>query len=158
MLVFNASPLIVSAKAGLISRFLSIWPDILIPIPVVEEVLAPGREYDPAVEWLSKAENKIRWRESNPPSSFLQAWDLGLGETSVLQFCSDHSGYMAVLDDMAARNCAKACGVPVTGTVGLLLQASHLDTDFSLKDGIQSVRDAGLYLSDSLVERVLQKG
>lgn len=65
---------------------------------------------------------------------------------------------MAVLDDMAARNCARACGVPVTGTVGLLLQAANADPSFSLKDGIQTVRDAGLYLSDSLMMKVLHRG
>jgi len=59
------------------------------------------------------------------------------------------------LDDMAARNCAHACGVPVTGTVGLVLQAAKADPSFSIAVGIQAVRDAGLYLSDNLILKLL---
>ena len=155
MLVFNASPLIVSAKAGLMDRFVGLWPDLVVPLAVVQEVLASGLERDAACDWLCKPQNRRRRREVNPPVPFLQAWDLGSGESSVLQFCLEQPGTMAVLDDMAARKCARACGVSVTGTVGLLLQAAKVDPSFSLADGIQAVRDAGLYLSDSLIEKLL---
>ncbi len=155
MLVFNASPLIVSAKAGFMDRFVGIWSDLVIPRAVVNEVMAVEMDRDPAIDWLSQTMHITRFVETNPPVPFLQAWDLGQGETSVLQFCLDHPGAMAVLDDMAARNCAHACGVPVTGTVGLVLQAAKADPSFSIAVGIQAVRDAGLYLSDNLILKLL---
>lgn len=155
MLVFNASPLIVSVKAGLMERFIDLWPDLVIPEAVAEEVMARGHEDDPASIWLNEFARKSCRVTVGAPNPFIAAWDLGSGESAVLQCCMDRPGAMAVLDDFAARKCAQSCGIPVTGTVGLLLQSAKKDPAFSLGEAIQAIQVAGLYLSKPLIKQIL---
>lgn len=53
------------------------------------------------------------------------AWDLGAGETAVLAYALAHPGWTAILDDGAARRCAKVFGVPHKGTLGVVLLAKQ---------------------------------
>ena len=46
----------------------------------------------------------------------IQAWDLGLGESSVLTWGYTHQGTEIIIDDLAARRCATALGIPFRGT------------------------------------------
>jgi predicted nucleic acid-binding protein len=49
--------------------------------------------------------------------------DLGPGETEVLALALESSSPVVVLDDGLARRAAKVLNVPLTGTLGLLLDA-----------------------------------
>lgn len=57
----------------------------------------------------------------------IERWDLGAGEASVLAFAAANKGWEAVLDDLEARRCAAALGIPTTGTVGIVLRARQAD-------------------------------
>ncbi len=58
------------------------------------------------------------------PDSILE-WGLGVGESSVLAFALGHSGTEAIIDDLAARKCAAALGIPVRGTLGIVPSAKR---------------------------------
>ncbi len=51
------------------------------------------------------------------------AWDLGAGEAAVLTWAIARRGTIAIVDDLAGRKCARAHGIPLTGTLGLVLSA-----------------------------------
>ncbi len=55
----------------------------------------------------------------------LAAWDLGLGESQVLSWIYQNPGYEAILDDRAAKNAAASLGIPVRGTLGVILLAKR---------------------------------
>ncbi len=50
--------------------------------------------------------------------------DLGNGETQVLTLALESSDPLAILDDARARRMAATLGIPVEGTLGLLLGAA----------------------------------
>jgi predicted nucleic acid-binding protein len=81
------------------------------------------------------------------------AWDLGLGEAEVLSWATLPPGAVAVVDDRAARRCAQVIGVGTCGTLGVVLEAKRAQLVPAATPLIQSLRSAGLFLSDSLVER-----
>ena len=51
--------------------------------------------------------------------------DLGPGKREVLAIASETPGSLAVLDDARARHYARLLGIPVTGTVGVLVYAKQ---------------------------------
>ncbi len=50
-------------------------------------------------------------------------WDLGRGEFEAIAWAYQHSGHGAILDDLAARKCARSLEIPMHGLVGLILMA-----------------------------------
>lgn len=106
----------------------------------------------------ARALSEHRWLErvaAVPVPPKVAAWDLGAGEEAVLSHATCRPGCIAVLDDYAARTCAKALGVPVVGTLGLALSARRSGRVASARALIEELRQAGLYLSEHLVRDAL---
>ena len=119
--VVNASPLIVLGKLGHLDLLSSLCAEVVIPDAVVREVCA-GPADDPARRVLEAEELGSR-EQVTVIDPVVAAWDLGAGEAEVLTWARRHAGYEAILDDLAARNCARALSLPVRGTLGVLLLA-----------------------------------
>lgn len=66
--------------------------------------------------------------------------DLGPGETDVLMLASESSGVVAVLDDGLARREADRRGIPVIGTLGLLVNAKRVGLVVSVKEHIDRLQ------------------
>jgi predicted nucleic acid-binding protein len=62
-----------------------------------------------------------------------------------------------VLDDHAARREATRLGIPCIGTVGLVLTGHGLGIVPSVADALQTLRDAGMYISDGLFRLALDQ-
>lgn len=61
------------------------------------------------------------------------------------------------MDDLAARRCAKTFGIQTLGTGGLLVLAKRRGLIDSVKNRVQRIRDAGLWLSDSVVKLLIRE-
>ena len=85
----------------------------------------------------------------------IQAWDLGPGESAVLAWAHEHPGSEAIIDDLAARRCAAVLGVPVRGTLGLVLLAKQRGRVALARPVIDALRREGMYLSDRIVDAAL---
>jgi len=157
-LVFNASPIICLAKAGLLNKALSIADEVVVPRPVADELLAVADDKDAAVLWLKTEKAQRTLCDVGEPSPFVLAWDLGAGESSVLTAAASSPGSVAVLDDLAARRCASATGIGVTGTLGLLLMAKRAGSIVSLRLALDAVTDAGLFVSLRHLNAILEAG
>ena len=86
----------------------------------------------------------------------LLEWGLGTGETAVLAIAMERSPATAVLDDAAARTCAKALGIEVIGTLGVVLRAKRNAIISSAADVLKALQVAGLRLDDNMVRFVLE--
>jgi predicted nucleic acid-binding protein len=150
----DASPLIFLARAGLLDLLQLGAPEIVVPAPVVAEIRHRGPE-DPAAQaiasipWLRVVDAPIV-----PP--IILAWDLGLGESSVLAWCAARPGVEAIVDDLAARRCATALGIPVRGTLGLVLLAKRYGRIVAARPVLEALRAAGMYLSKHVMNRALK--
>jgi len=121
--VVNASPLIILAKVDQILLLKDLCEEMAIPSGVKEEI-DEGPENDSARIWL-KRDGKKWVRDSGPINPVISAWDLGQGETEVLNWAYEHPGYEAILDDKAAKNCASSVHIKVHGTIGIILLAKQ---------------------------------
>ncbi|MCK6510449.1 DUF3368 domain-containing protein [Myxococcota bacterium] len=151
ILVFDASPTIILAKIGRLDLALLLASECWLPDAVASEILQ-GPPNDPAFRavfagWGQRASTNI-------PTTILE-WGLGVGESSVLSLVLEHAGWIAVLDDAKARQCAKALGVPVLGTIGLILLAKKIGVVPQAAPIFREILRAGLYLEESFLRNAL---
>jgi predicted nucleic acid-binding protein len=142
------------AKAGYLHLFEQLAAHILIPESVAREILvAPSS--DPAREALEGGWGERASPREIPPS--ILEWGLGSGESGVLALALERRGCWAVLDDAAARRCARAMEVPLIGTLGAVLQAKRLGLIDSAAQVLMALRAAGLRLDDNVVSVSLKQ-
>lgn len=154
-LVVNTSPLIHLAEASLLHLLREAAPTVWVPEPVAREIRAYGN-LDPTARALAAHD----WLEVQPVpvlSAQVLAWDLGPGETAVLELARTFPGSTAVIDDLAGRRCAEALGLPLRGTVGLVLAAKQAGRLTAARPVLENLRDSGMYLSDAVLQRALRR-
>jgi predicted nucleic acid-binding protein len=66
-------------------------------------------------------------------------------------------GSLAVLDDAAARKCARTLSVPLIGTLGAVLRAKRLGLIPAAAEVVRALRAAGLRLDDETIRISLQR-
>jgi hypothetical protein len=84
-------------------------------------------------------------------------WGLGRGETAVLTVALEQRGSIATVDDAAARACARSLGVPVLGTLGVVVRAKLHGLIPSAGDVIRALVAAGLHLDDATIRAALDQ-
>jgi predicted nucleic acid-binding protein len=107
--ITDSSPLIALAAVGKAHLLTEIPDELIVPEGVALEVLAGPPE--DAGRRLLESELGRRSSPSVIPSRLL-AWGLGRGETDALALRLEMGAGTVVLDDLAARKCATALGVP----------------------------------------------
>lgn len=151
--IINSSPLIVLLKSQQAQLIPQLFTEILVPSGVFEEVTTKDDVASmqlPSISWIQIV-------EVNTIAPLVAAWDLGKGESQVLSLALKNSDCAAIVDDRAARRCGQALGVRTIGTGGLLILAKRRGLIPSISPGIQALRDAGLWLSDTLVNLLKQQ-
>ena len=154
-LIVDASPLIVLIKSDLVYLLPRLFENVIIPAAVYSEILA-GRLDDRA-----RTETPgLRWMEHANPIEIdakLRLFDLGDGESETISLGLANSNSIVLIDDAAARKCAKELGLSYLGTGGLLLRAKRNGQIDSLKGAIDKVRASGLWISQEVVDLLLKK-
>lgn len=153
--VVNASPLILLLKSDLENLLPQLFAEIVVPEAVWSEIL---RGNDIASQKLQAAEYAWLVRVSLYDSSDVLIWNLGDGETEVLSWAYEYNpDFCAIVDDRAARKCAKTLGIKTLGTGGVLVLAKKRGLIDSVGDALQKLQDAGLYVSDEIVRLLKQQ-
>jgi predicted nucleic acid-binding protein len=156
--VSDSSPLIHLAKIEALELISRLYSRTLIPPAVWQEVVEESDGRPGAVEmqravaagWMVKqaAENKalvIALRQT-----------LDNGEAEAIALATELQPEVVLLDDKLARRMARRLGVPVTGTLGVLLRAKRLGLVVELRSLIMRLQSEGdYYIDPGLVEKAL---
>lgn len=151
--VINASPLILLTKAGLLDLLQLLSQEVVVPAAVAMEIQQYGVR-----DVTSQAIAQTNWLvvvETPPVPELIQSWDLGPGESAVLTWGYVHPNTEVIVDDLAARRCAVALGIPVRGTLGLVLIAKQRGTIPAARPILEQLRDSGMYLSERVMNQAL---
>ena len=84
----------------------------------------------------------------------MRDWDLGAGETEGLNCVVENSDAIAVIDDAAARKCARTLEVPYCGSLGVLVKAHKVGIIADLNACILAIQESGLFLSQSVLDQL----
>ena len=152
--IVNASPVITMAKAGYLQLFHQLAVNIVIPEAVAREIQqAPSS--DPARKALESGWGERASPNEIPPT--IVEWGLGTGETAVLALAAERPGCTVVIDDFAARRCARTLGLTLIGTLGTILRARKKRLIPSAGQAIMSLRAVGLRLNDQVIREALDR-
>jgi predicted nucleic acid-binding protein len=149
--ISNASPLITLAKADLLELLPEQFSDVMVPQAVVDEILQ-GPDDDP----MRRVVNKLPWLKHislEPALTPLGYWQLGRGESEVIEYARRTSGTLALLDDKDARGVAMALDIPVMGTLGIVAKSTRKGGG-SFDHRVKRLQEAGLYLNESVISAV----
>ncbi|MGK7891518.1 MAG: DUF3368 domain-containing protein [Leptolyngbyaceae cyanobacterium] len=145
--IVNASPLIVLFNSEQEDLLPQLFPDIVVPQAVIDEVVLAksdrAAQQVPQADWF-----KTQVVAINPT---VAAWDLGMGESSVISHSIANPDYCIVIDDRAARRCAKSFGISTLGTGRLLVLAKQRGLITTVSDRLERIVQAGLWLSPQVI-------
>lgn len=145
--VINSSPLITLFKSEQEDLLPLLFSDIVVPKAVFDEVTQI--ETDRAAQCIAKTDwINVKDVAANPS---VLAWDLGSGETSVIGYAIEQRTYLAMIDDKAARRCAKAFGIQTIGTGRTLILAKQRGLIPSVSERLDRLQKAGLWLSPQVI-------
>ena len=80
-----------------------------------------------------------------------------MGETAVLSFALEHPGWIAVLDDGAARKCAITFDVKVKGSLAIVILAKKRGLIPQAKQILHTMQEVGLRLDERTIHQVLKE-
>ena len=155
--VADSSPLVVLAKLGCFDPLKQLFPRLYISREVHYEVVIAGAGLPGSTE-VSKAE----WIEvktmANPAGlySAQQKYGLGPGEMSTILLAKELAANPVLLDDYRARKVAKAEGLGILGSIGLLetFYLRRYLTD--LRSIFQELLTHHVYIDKRLLDRRLR--
>ena len=151
--VVNASPIILLAKVGLVDVLQRLGAPVVIPAAAVQEIQR-GAPTDPGIQALAQAS----WLATVDPPSISNAvstFNLGPGESAVLEWAFANPGSGVLIDDQAARHAAAVLSIPHQGTLGLVVVAKAQGLIAAARPVMEQLRQQGMYLSDQIMNQAL---
>lgn len=151
--VVNASPMIALLAIGREQLLPALFDAVLMPAAVRDEIMA-GWAKDASADRLPG----LDWLELRPDVPIPEAvlgWGLGRGESSVLAIAAAERECRPMLDDLAARRCARFLGIEPIGTGRVLVLAKQRGLLASVRAELDRLTARGFRLSASLVNKLL---
>lgn len=152
IIVADAGPLIAFARL----RRLDLLPQILGRLLVTDIVLgeSAGRSDFPESALIHEAVNSGLLELCVPPdfSAFVQEIDAGEASAIAMAIAC---GCGVLMDDKAGRRTAKNIGIPVIGTVGVLVLAKRRGLVPLVKPLLESLSSSGYFLGAGIIAAAL---
>ena len=152
--ISNTSPLIGLSALNLLPLFRDLYTEVLIPEEVQDEFLETQRDLREAV---LKSAPWIKIAPLQNPESIAAHEGVDLGEAAVFALAEERHARLVILDDREARRYARRIGLPMTGTVGILLEAKERGLVNAVKPLLNVLLENGIRLGPSLINEVLQQ-
>ena len=153
-IICNTSPLQYLHQIGQLSIIPALVGSIIVPPAVLIELdagIAKGLD-------LPQPET-LKWVRIKAPISAKVAsliTDLGPGESQVLMLALEMPESVALLDDALARRVAVAKGIPIKGTLGLLLDAKRAGHLTVVRPSLDRLQELGFRLAQQTQDAVLK--
>ncbi|MEP7377995.1 MAG: hypothetical protein ABI725_00375 [Chloroflexota bacterium] len=148
-LVIDTAGLIALARLDLLVAAGEHFGRLLVPRAVFDEATGESRPAADAIR-VGADENTIQvvdppGEQAAQPGSLA----LGAGELATIELAASVGG-VAVLDDRDARRVAHQRGLPLTGTVAILVRLRQLGTIGSLAETLAQLESIGFRTTDEL--------
>lgn len=151
--VSNTTPIIKLAGVGLLDTLAKIYGDVWIPQGVRDEYEVKAAPSDPdlsALPWLSIHAVTPDQRVAARPG-------LGKGEIEAISLALVTGARAILLDDRFARKTAVTLGLPVVGTLAVLVRAKRAGHIPAVGPVIDRMIAQGRYVGEALRAQVLRE-
>lgn len=126
MIVTNSGPLITLAKLGLLDNLARLYEKVIMPKAVYDEVVLKGfaKGYlDSLQVKLALQRQSLAVMKVKIPNAEIEKLPLDKGEKEAIALALQNKADLLLMDDMSAREQAKAFGLKVKGTLGIIVEA-----------------------------------
>jgi len=147
--ISNTSPLILLEKAGHLWILERLFKEVVIPSSVDKEWLRPGGYIPP--QWLSVV--NLSGEALRIAGSLYQKIDKG--EADAIALFSTIKADWLLLDDLKGRQEAKSMGLPVVGTVGILVGAKRKGVIPEIRPILDILKKHRFYIADEVLQKAL---
>ena len=151
--ISNNTPLVALWVLGRLDLLRDLYGEVLIPQAVHDEFLATEQVRR---QIALKRASWIKVASVANPKRVLLYIGLDQGEAEVLALAEEQTARLVIIDERKARRYAKRLGLPLTGTLGVLLLAKEKGFIPALAPLIEELKKAGLHLGTKLVKKVLK--
>lgn len=149
-MVSDAGPLISLGRLDLLGLLAGLFTEVQVPEQVLAECLARPGNVD-AERIRAAADQGLLQPCAVEPQSFP---GLDLGESAAITWALQ-TGALLLMDERAGRGQARALGLAVTGTLGVLVRARQLGLVEALRPLIDALRASGQRLGQTAVDEAL---
>ncbi|MBV5347939.1 DUF3368 domain-containing protein [Lamprocystis purpurea] len=150
MIFCNTTPLIALAGIGLLDLLPCLFGTIHLTESVVAECAAGGPIPVPELRALPWT-RIVAADEATLPGLLLS---LDRGERDTLAMASKLGAERVIIDERIGRNMAELLGLPVVGTLGILLKAREMGLLPSFHQAVVQMQSNGIYYHPRLVQRL----
>ena len=160
IVVSDTTPIISLLKARRLELLKTMFGEIIVPNAVYEELVSNPRFTDEAK--LIKSSVFIRksfLHNEQAVHLLMRSAGLDKGESEAITLARERSAYILLMDEAKGRQVAKRMGLPVMGTLGLLL-ASYKRGFLGCEDVvecIEAMEKAGIRISDTLHRYIIDR-
>ena len=163
--VCNAGPLMALAKLNLLHLLKELYGHVHIPRSVYDETVTEGMRqgYEDA-RTLFLFFNQVGWSPQDIDLASIPAdlreSHLDRGERDTLALAVALGNALVLMDEDAGRKVARARGLAVRGSLGILIQAYRRDTIGSDQLRLcfaEIIRRQDIWINPALVERLLRE-
>lgn len=147
--VSDTSPIILLDKAGHLWILEKLFKEVIIPPAVDKEWLRPGGYKTP--QWLSVGQLSSDAKHNAQKL----AKKMDKGEAEAIALFQTIKADAVLLDDLKGRKEAELMGLPVVGTIGILVAAKRKGIIPELTPVINILKKHRYYLSDEVLEKAL---
>jgi uncharacterized protein len=144
--VANSSPFIVFERVGKSSLLRDLLHQVFIPSAVRREVFGN----DPLPTWI------LEQALEQPLASEILRAHLGSGEREAIALALEKPGAWLVVDDLAARRLAQSLGIPLIGSLGIILRAKELGKISAVKPILVAMQSDDFRIADQLYADLLK--
>jgi predicted nucleic acid-binding protein len=151
-IITNNTPLVALWTLGHLPLLHDLFGEVWVPEAVCAEFMA----VEPALRQETLASSPwIRCITLQNPHRVAVFIGLDQGEAEVLALAEAYPPRLVIMDELRGRRYAQRLGLPLTGTLGVLLLAKERGLIPALAPLVETLVAKGLYLAPDLVTRVL---
>lgn len=153
--IVNSTPLIILCNIGKLEILKELYGEIMIPQAVYAEVTA---KKDSACQQIVSADWIHVEQIQDQSDKMMYKSRLHEGEVEVMILAQESKkADLVVIDDNAVKKTAKYLGLPVTGTMGVLLKAKKRGVVKEIRPILESMKERGFYISGEIERLVLEQ-
>ncbi|MBW1717880.1 MAG: DUF3368 domain-containing protein [Deltaproteobacteria bacterium] len=154
--ICNTGPIVALSMIDRIDILRDLFELVAIPEAVHKEILEGGAKNEGLASY-----RKVKWIKvmtlSSPIDPLLRT-SLDTGEAAVIGLAKESSVNLVLIDERKARRIARAIyGLHVIGSARVLVEAKKHGLLDNVGAALQSMRDGGYWIADSIVEATLRQ-
>lgn len=152
----DSTPLIHLAKIDRLELLREFFGEIIIPEAVYRECVLEGGNSEDALAIKNAKWIKVE-KISDEKLKRALMFELDEGESEAIVLAIERNAELILIDDYDGREVARALGLKVVGTIGILLKAKLLGKIKSLREELERLKATGFWLSEEFYERILKE-